>query len=52
MAKYKVTVLYSGSFFTTVEADSYREAEDKAIEKMPSYCDYEIDEVEATKTEE
>lgn len=52
MAKYRVTVYYGGSFSTTVEADSYREAEDKAIEEMPSYCDYEIDEVEARKIEE
>ena len=52
MAKYEVTVLYGGSFSTTVEANSYKEAEDKAIDEMPSYCDYEIDEVEVTKMEE
>ena len=27
MAKYEVTVLYGGSFSTTVEANSYKEAE-------------------------
>lgn len=52
MATYRVTVYYSGSYFKTVEADSYREAEDKVIDEMPSYCDYEIDEVESTKMEE
>lgn len=52
MAKYRVEVFYSGSYFTTVEADSCREAEDKAIGNMPTDCDYEVDEVVAMKMEE